>query len=74
MWVYPCFEGDVDDGASLECSTTCTSRAASRPSVDIFGGSTLGFIWANVLLACHARRRSVPWIDRNWERLLQVRR
>jgi hypothetical protein len=46
--------------------------SSSRPYVDIFGGSTLGFIWSNVILASYARRRSVPWIDRNFERLLQV--
>ena len=31
-------------------------------------------LWSNVLLASYARRRSVPWIDRNFERLLRITR
>jgi hypothetical protein len=73
MWVYPCFEGDVDMArAWVQHDLYFTSPR--RPSIDIFGGSTLGFIWANVCLAAHARRRSVPWLDRNWERLLKIER
>jgi hypothetical protein len=73
MWVYPCFEGDVDMArAWVQHDLYFTSPR--RPSIDIFGGSTLGFIWANVILAANARRRSVPWLDRNWERLLKLER
>jgi len=73
MWVYPCFEGDVDM-ARAGVQHDLYFPSSTRPYVDIFGGSTLGFIWANVILASYARRRSVPWIDRNFHRLLQVER
>jgi hypothetical protein len=73
MWVYPCFEGDVDM-ARAGVQHDLYFPSSSRPYVDIFGDSTLGFIWANVILASYARRRSVPWIDRNFHRLLQVER
>jgi len=50
MWVYPCFEGDVDM-ARAGVQHDLYFPSSSRPYVDIFGGSTLGFIWSNVMLA-----------------------
>ena len=42
MWVYPCFEGDVDM-ARAWVQHDLYFPCPSRPYVSIFGGSTLGF-------------------------------
>jgi hypothetical protein len=70
MIVGSCFEGDVDmalAGVQHDLYFAC----ASRPAVNIGGRDTLGCIWT---YAQHqaARRRYIPWIDRNLARIQQI--
>jgi hypothetical protein len=69
MWVYPCFEGDVDRalmGVQHDLDSACP---AWRPWITIGGGSTLGWIWASAVHRCSTRRRSIPWVDKRFERI-----
>lgn len=73
MWVYSCFEGD-EDMALAWVQHDLYFASSSRPSVSIGGGSTLGWIWANVQHEARRRHGSIPWIARNLDRLLKIDR
>lgn len=74
MIVGSCFEGDVDmalAGVQHDLYFACSAR---RPWITIGGGSTLGWIWANAVYQCSIRRRSMPWVDRHFERIRGINR
>jgi hypothetical protein len=71
MIVGACFEGDVDMAlAGVQHDLYFASPEAPRISID--GRCALGWIWWQALLHAAARRDSVPWIDRNFDRLRAV--
>jgi hypothetical protein len=71
MIVGPCFDGDVDMAlAGVQHDLYFASPEA--PHISIGGGSTLWWIWRLALSQAAASRGTIPWIDRNLERLRAV--
>jgi len=71
MWVYGCFDGDVDM-ALAGVQHDLYFLSPTRPDVHIDGMSTLGWLWANVVGSSWDRGH--PWLDRNFERLKRLDR
>lgn len=69
MIVGSCFDGDVDmalAGVQHDLYFACRQW---RPWITIGGGSTLGWIWAKAAHQCSRRRRSIPWVERRFNRI-----
>jgi hypothetical protein len=65
------FDGDVDMTLAW-VQHDLYFASAERPAVTIGGGSTLGWIWANVQHQAERRGQFIPWIDRNLERIQRI--
>lgn len=71
MWVYSCFEGDVDMAlAGIQHDLYFAST--ERPWVSIDGRCTLGWIWRQAVIRSAERCRAVPWLDRNMTRIRAI--
>jgi hypothetical protein len=72
MIVGSCFDGDVDMALAGVQHDLYFACPAWRPWITIGGGSTLGWIWVNAVHRCAIRRNSIPWIDRNLDRIERI--
>jgi hypothetical protein len=72
MFVYPCFDGDVDMALAWLQHDLYFADSDSPEWATLGGGSTLGWIWAHVMHRCAIRRSSIPWVDRNFDRLDRI--
>lgn len=71
MWVYSCFEGDVDM-ALCGIQHDCYFASPLRPEASIEGDSTLWWIWRKAVVRAEYHRRWIPWIRRNMRRIWAI--